>query len=182
MNVQKLFPTDLYKGKTVFVTGGGSGINLGIANNFAALGANLAICGRTQEKLDHAASGLRPLNSHAKGKVLPVAADVRHPAMLEAAFARTKDELGAIDVLVAGAAGDFLCPAEELSPNGFRTVVEIDLLGAFNASRLAFEQLKQTRGCIIYVSAHAATVPQGYQVHVGAAKAGIEIMLKDLAL
>jgi NAD(P)-dependent dehydrogenase (short-subunit alcohol dehydrogenase family) len=182
MNVQRLFPTHLFKDKTVFVTGGGSGINLGIASNFAALGANLAICGRTEEKLDQAAVELRALNDHAEGKVLPIAADVRNPAMLEAAFARTKDELGAMDVLVAGAAGNFLCPAEELSPNGFRTVVEIDLLGAFNASRLAFEQLRETKGCLIYVSAHAATVPQGYQVHVAAAKAGIDIMMKDLAL
>ncbi len=182
MDVQKLFPTDLFKGKTVFVTGGGSGINLGIANNFAALGANLAICGRTQDKLDQAAVGLRALNGDAGGKVLAVAADVRDPAMLGSAFARTKDELGAIEVLVAGAAGNFLCPAEEMSPNGFRTVIEIDLLGAFHASRLAFEQLKETRGCLIFVSAHAASVPQAYQVHAGAAKAGIEIMMKDLAV
>ncbi len=182
MIVQQFLPTDLFKAKTVFVTGGGSGINLGVASNFAALGANIAICGRTQERLDKAATELRAMNKHAGGKVLPVAADVRDPAALTTAFERTRDEVGLIDVLIAGAAGNFICPAEELSPNGFRTVIEIDLLGAFHASRLAFSQLKETRGCLIYVSAWQATVPQAYQAHVGAAKAGIDIMMKDLAL
>ncbi len=182
MIIDQYLPADLYKGKTVFVTGGGSGINLGVACNFAALGANVAICGRTQEKLDAAATQLRALNEHARGKVLPVAADVRDAAALEAAFARTQSEVGTIDVLVAGAAGNFLCPAEDLSPNGFRTVIEIDLLGAFHASRFAFEQLKQTQGCLIYISAPQATVPQAYQAHVGAAKAGIDIMMKNLAI
>ncbi len=182
MIVQQFLPPDLFKNRTVFVTGGGSGINLGVASNFAALGAHIAICGRTQDKLDQAATGLRALNKHASGKVLPVAADVRDPGALETAFARTRDELGRIDVLVAGAAGNFLCRAEELSPNGFRVVIEIDLLGAFHASRLAFPQLKETRGCLIYVSAWQATVPQALQAHVGAAKAGIDMMMKNLAI
>jgi NAD(P)-dependent dehydrogenase (short-subunit alcohol dehydrogenase family) len=180
--VQQLFPADLFRGKTVFVTGGGSGINLGVASNFAALGAHLAICGRSKERLDQAASQLRALNRHVDGKVLPVAADVRDPAALGAAFERTEAELGPMDVLVAGAAGNFICPAEELSPNGFRTVIEIDLLGAFHASRLGFEQLKKTRGSLIYISAPQASVPQVYQAHVGAAKAGIDIMMKNLAI
>jgi NAD(P)-dependent dehydrogenase (short-subunit alcohol dehydrogenase family) len=182
MIVQEHLPKTLFAGKTVFVTGGGSGINLGVARNFAALGAHLAICGRTQDKLDTAAQELRELNAHAGGKVLPVVADVRDYAALEAAMARTQAEIGKIDVLVAGAAGNFLCPAEQLSPNGFKTVIEIDLQGAFHASRAAFEQLKSTRGSLIYISAGQAWVPQAYQVHVGAAKAGIDIMMKNLAL
>lgn len=87
-----------------------------------------------------------------------------------------------MDVLVAGAAGNFPVPAEKLSPNGFRTVIEIDLLGAFHASRAAFEQLKETRGTILFISAGMAFVPHAYQVHVGAAKAGIDMMMKNLAL
>jgi NAD(P)-dependent dehydrogenase (short-subunit alcohol dehydrogenase family) len=180
--IQEQFPNRLFAGKTVFVTGGGSGINLGVARNFAALGAHLAICGRTQEKLDAAAGELRELSGHAGGKVLAVAADVRDYAALEAALARTKEELGPVDVMVAGAAGNFICPAEQLSPNGFRTVVEIDLLGAFHASRAVFEQLKATRGSLIYITAPQAWVPQAYQAHVGAAKAGIDMMMKNLAL
>jgi NAD(P)-dependent dehydrogenase (short-subunit alcohol dehydrogenase family) len=182
MIVQQFLSQHLFKGKTVFVTGGGGGINLGVASNFAVLGAHLAICGRTLDKLETAAAGLRQLNAHADGKVLPVVADVRDPAALEAAFTRTLAEVGAIDVLVAGAAGNFVCPAEDLSPNGFRTVVEIDLLGAFHASRLAFEQLKQTSGCLIYISAPQSSMPMAYQVHVGAAKAGIDNLMKNLAV
>jgi NAD(P)-dependent dehydrogenase (short-subunit alcohol dehydrogenase family) len=182
MLVKEALPTTLFKDRTVFVTGGGSGINLGIARNFAALGAHLAICGRTQAKLDLAAVELASLNAHVGGKVLPVAADVRDPAALDAAFARTLNEIGPIDVLVIGAAGNFLCPTEELSPNGFKSVIDIDLLGAFHAARGAFAQLKATRGCIIFVSAGQAFVPQAYQAHVGAAKAGSDNLMKNLAL
>jgi NAD(P)-dependent dehydrogenase (short-subunit alcohol dehydrogenase family) len=182
MLVTEYLATDLFQGKTVFVTGGGSGINLGVARNFAALGAHVAICGRTQDKLDHAVGELSTLNARAGGKTLAVAADVRDPAALAAAFARTQSELGPIDILVAGAAGNFLCPAEALSPNGFKTVIDIDLLGAFHAAREAFEQLKATRGCIIFISAGQAFAPHAYQVHVGAAKAGIDNMMKNLAL
>jgi len=178
MLITQYFAKDLYQGKTVFVTGGGSGINLGVAKNFAALGADVAICGRTQDKLDAAAEELRVLGAN----VCPVAADVRDAAALEAAFARSRAELGPMNVLVCGAAGNFLVPAEKLSPNGFKTVIDIDLLGSFNASRAAFEQLKETKGTIIYISAGMAYMPHAYQVHVGAAKAGIDMMMKNLAI
>jgi NAD(P)-dependent dehydrogenase (short-subunit alcohol dehydrogenase family) len=176
--VTRYFANDLYKGKTVFVTGGGSGINLGVAKNFAALGANIAICGRTQEKLDAAAALLR----HLGAKVCAVAADVRDMEALDAAFARSGAELGPMHVLVCGAAGNFLVPAEKLSANGFKTVIDIDLLGSFNASRAAFEQLKETKGTLLYISAGMAYMPHAFQVHVGAAKAGIDMMMKNLAL
>jgi NAD(P)-dependent dehydrogenase (short-subunit alcohol dehydrogenase family) len=182
MIVSDYLAKDLFQGKTVFVTGGGSGINLGVARNFAALGAHVAICGRTEAKLDLAAAELATLNARIGGKVLALVADVRDPAALAAAFARTQSELGPIDVLIAGAAGNFLCPAEALSPNGFKTVIDIDLLGAFHAAREAFEQLKATHGCIIFISAGQAFVPHAYQVHVGAAKAGIDNMMRNLAL
>jgi NAD(P)-dependent dehydrogenase (short-subunit alcohol dehydrogenase family) len=182
MIVQDYLPRTLFGGKTVFVTGGGSGINLGIARGFAALGAHLALCGRTPSKLDAAAEELRSLNAHAQGKVLAVCADVRDYAGLEAAFGRTRAEIGPIDVLIAGAAGNFLCPAESLSPNGFKAVVDIDLVGAFHAARGAFDQLRATRGCIIFISAGQAFVPQAYQAHAGAAKAGIDNLMKNLAL
>ncbi len=141
MLAQRLLPRELFKGKTVFVTGGGSGINLGVAKNFAALGARVAICGRTQAKLDAAADELRALGA----QVCAVAADVREIAALDAALERSREELGPVDVLVCGAAGNFLVPAERLSANGFKTVIDIDLLGAFNSARAAFEQLRRTR-------------------------------------
>jgi NAD(P)-dependent dehydrogenase (short-subunit alcohol dehydrogenase family) len=83
---------------------------------------------------------------------------------------------------VCGAAGNFVVPAERLSPNGFKSVIDIDLLGSFNASRAAFEQLQATKGTIIYISAGAAYMPHAFQVHVGAAKAGIDMMMKNLAI
>ena len=178
MLVQHLFAPELFKGRTVFVTGGGSGINLGVAKNFAPLGAQLAICGRTQSRLDAAAIELRALGA----KVCAVAADVRDIGALDAAFARSEAELGAMDVLVCGAAGNFLAPAEKLSANGFRSVVEINLIGSFNAARAGFEQLRRTRGSLIFISAGMAFMPHAFQVHAGAAKAGIDMMMKNLAL
>jgi NAD(P)-dependent dehydrogenase (short-subunit alcohol dehydrogenase family) len=178
MLVTDCFVKDLFKGRTVFVTGGGSGINLGVARNFAALGANVAICGRTQERLDAAAVELQAYGV----KVCAVAADVRDYSALESAFARSQAELGPMDVLVCGAAGNFLAPAERLSANGFKTVVEIDLIGSFNASRAAFEQLRETKGTILFISAGMALTPHAYQVHVGAAKTGIDMMMKNLAI
>lgn len=178
MIVQDLLPRDLFRGRTVFITGGGSGINLGVAKNFAALGAKLAICGRTQDKLDAAAAQLRALGT----QVCPVAADVRDAAAMEAALARAREELGPVSVLVCGAAGNFLAPAEKLSSNGFKTVIDIDLLGSFNAARAGFEQLRETRGSLIFISAGMAYMPHAFQAHVGAAKAGIDMLMKNLAI
>jgi NAD(P)-dependent dehydrogenase (short-subunit alcohol dehydrogenase family) len=173
-----ILPNDLFAGKTVFVTGGGSGINLGIARTFASLGANIGICGRSQERLDTAATGLRELGA----KVSATSADVRVPEQLQAAMNASRDTIGDIDVLVCGAAGNFLVQGENLSFNGFKTVIDIDLVGSFNASRIAFEQLKRTRGSIIFITAPMAHLPHAYQAHVGPAKAGVEMLMKNLAL
>jgi NAD(P)-dependent dehydrogenase (short-subunit alcohol dehydrogenase family) len=178
MKITDYFSKDLFVGKTVFVTGGGSGINLGVAKNFAALGANVAICGRTRERLDVAGRELEAIGA----KVFTKVADVREPVALQAAVDETRQALGPIDVLVCGAAGNFLCRAEDLSPNGFKTVIDIDLLGSFHAARASLAQLKETRGTILFISAGMAYMPYAFQVHAGAAKAGIENLMKNLAL
>src|SRR5713226_10659215 len=121
-----VLPHDLFSGKTVFVTGGGSGINLGIARAFAGLGANIGICGRSQERLDAAAAGLCELGA----KVSATSADVRVPEQLESAMNVSRDALGEIDILVCGAAGNFLVQGETLSFNRFKTVTDIDRAGA----------------------------------------------------
>ena len=175
---QGILPRDLFAGKTVFVTGGGSGINLGIARTFAGLGADIGICGRSQERLDAAAVGLRELGV----KVSATSADVRIPDQLQSAMNASRDALGDIDVLICGAAGNFLVKGENLSFNGFKTVIDIDLVGSFNASRVAFDQLKRTRGSILFVTAPMAMMPHAHQAHVGPAKAGVEMLMKNLAL
>lgn len=174
----RVFAPELFDGKTVFVTGGGSGINLGIGKCFARLGADIGICGRKQDKLDAAADELRELGA----EVVAQAADVRDMDALAAAMTATRDKLGPIDVLVAGAAGNFPAPAETLSMNGFKSVMDIDLLGSFNAARAGFEQLKETRGCLIFISAGQSFTPYAMQAHVGAAKAGIDNLMRNLAL
>jgi len=171
-------PDDLFDGIVVFITGGGSGINLGIAKAFATLGADVAICGRSADRLDAAAAELEDLGA----QVVAVPADVRdYDAMVHAAEV-TRDELGPISVLVCGAAGNFPCRAENLSANGFKAVVDIDLLGSFNASRACFEQLAETRGSIVFISAGQSFTAYPAQAHVGAAKAGIDQLMRNLAL
>ena len=178
MKINELLTAEMFRGKTVFITGGGSGINLGIARNFAMLGANITICSRDMAKLERAAVELRALGA----KVCTASADVRDPAAVAAAFAKSQEENGPADVVVSGAAGNFIVEAEKLSPNGFKTVVEIDLMGSFHVARAAFEQLKQTKGVIIFISAGLAWLPYSHQLHAAAAKAGIDNMMKNLAL
>jgi len=178
MKILEVLTSNLFRGQTVFITGGGSGINLGIARNFAALGANLTICSRDIEKLEKAADELRAIGA----KVLPVSADVRDAQAVASALARSEAELGPANVVISGAAGNFTCEAEKLSPNGFKTVVDIDLMGSFNLARMAFEQLKKTRGSLIFISAGLAWLPYSHQAHAAAAKAGIDALMKNLAL
>lgn len=178
MTITDIFSASLFMGKHVFITGGGSGINLGIAKNFAAVGANVSICGRSQERLDGAATELRALGA----KVYAQSADVRDYAALETAMSGARDAFGPITTLVCGAAGNFPAPAEKISPNGFKAVIDIDLIGSFHAARAAFEQLKASRGSIVFISAGQAFQPYPFQAHVGAAKAGVDMLMKDLAV
>ena len=178
MSIRDVLPSDLFTGTVVFVTGGGSGINLGIARSFAALGADVAICGRTQERLDQARDELEKMGA----SVFARTADVRDADALRDVCAAARDALGPIGVLVCGAAGNFPCPAERLSPNGFKAVIDIDLLGSFNACHAAFEQLRERRGSILFISAGQAFTPYAAQSHVGAAKSGVDNLMRNLAL
>ena len=176
--ISRYFAPDLFRGRTVFVTGGAGTINAGIARGFAALGARVALAGRTMARLEDAAAEIRALGAEA----LALQADVQQIETLEAALATTERTLGKIDVLICGAAANFPAPAEQMSAEGFRKVISVDLLGSFNASRAAFTQLKATRGNIVFVSATNAIMPFAFQSHVGAAKAGIDSLMRGLAL
>jgi NAD(P)-dependent dehydrogenase (short-subunit alcohol dehydrogenase family) len=164
--------------KAAFITGGGSGINFGIARHMAMAGARLALCGRTQERLDAAAETLRALGA----QVVTLAADVRDGERMEQSFAAAEQAIGPADIVVCGAAGNFMCDAEDLSFNGFKTVVDIDLLGSFNTAKAGFRQLAGTRGSLLFISAGQSMMPYQGQVHAGAAKAGVDNMMRTLAL
>ncbi|HTK68129.1 MAG TPA: SDR family oxidoreductase [Pseudonocardia sp.] len=178
MNLRDYLAPDLLAGRSVFVTGGGSGINLNIARSFAAVGANVSICGRTEARLKEAAAELERCGA----RVCTAVADVRRADEVAAALERSYEAFGPVSTLVCGAAGNFLAPAESISSNGFKTVLEIDLLGSFHAAHAAFEQLRQSRGSILFVSAGQSEQPFIAQAHVGAAKAGVDSLMRHLAL
>ncbi|HLL27745.1 MAG TPA: SDR family oxidoreductase [Xanthobacteraceae bacterium] len=167
-----------FTGRHVFVSGGTSGINLGIAEAFAAHGANVAVMSRSQEKVDAAVAALKRTGAKAAGRT----ADVRDPAAVAAALAAALGEFGEIDVLVSGAAGNFPAAALGMSPNGFKAVVDIDLLGSFNVLRSAHHLLKKPGASIINVSAPQAMHAQAMQAHVCAAKAGVDMLTRVLAI
>src|SRR3989442_14183854 len=116
------------------------------------------------------------------GEAFAVAADVRKPEEVERAIAAIVERFGRVHIVVNGAAGNFLCAAEELSPNGFGTVVDIDLKGTFNVCRAAFEELKKNHGQILNISATLHYLGTPMQLHVSAAKAGVDALTKNLAV
>jgi NAD(P)-dependent dehydrogenase (short-subunit alcohol dehydrogenase family) len=174
----EVFGTGILSGKVALITGGGSGINLGIAQRFAEQGASVALIGRTKEKLDSAAAGIDPSGERAAG----FAADVRDYEALASAIAAARGKFGEIDIVVCGAAGNFPAPALGMSANGFKSVVDIDLLGTFNTCRAAFEHLRKPGASIVNISATQAFVAMEMQSHVCAAKAGVDMITKTLAL
>jgi NAD(P)-dependent dehydrogenase (short-subunit alcohol dehydrogenase family) len=174
----EVFWQALLAGKNAIVTGGGSGINFAIARRFAESGAKVALIGRTKEKLDSAAAEIRIAGGVASGHP----ADVRDYDALSAAIKSARDTHGEIDLVVCGAAGNFPAPALGMSANGFKAVIDIDLLGTFNTCRAVFEHLKRPGASIINISATQAFTPMPMQAHVCAAKAGVDMLTKCLAI
>lgn len=166
------------RGKNAVVTGGGSGINLAIAKRLACAGVKVALVGRTPEKLEAAAAEIR----QAGGAATAHPADVRDYQAIAGALAAAKQAHGPIDIVVCGAAGNFPAPVLGMSANGFKSVVDIDLLGTFNSCRAAFEHLRRPGASIINISATQAFKPVEMQAHVCAAKAGVDMLTKCLAL
>ncbi len=176
--MNQVFNTDILQGKVAFVTGGGTGITGGVARAFAEHGAKLAIASRKEENL----AAMKKIVREGGGECLTVAADVRDFEAVQAAIAKTVEHYGKIDIVVNGAAGNFLCAADQLSPNGFGTVVDIDTKGTFNVCRAAFEELQKSKGQILNISATLHYLATPMQIHVSAAKAGVDAITRNLSV
>ena len=175
-----MFRDGALTGHVALITGGGTGICRGIAAAYARLGADVCIVSRKQEVLDVTA---RELSAATGRTILGVAADVRDPDAIARAMQATVERFGKLDTLVNGAAGNFLAPAAALSPNGFRTVIDIDLNGTFFAARAAFEHLQKSgAGLILNISATLHYHGTPLQVHASAAKAGVDAVTRNLAV
>lgn len=173
-----IFRDKILSGQVALVTGGGSGIGAGIARRFAAQGARLGLMGRRADKLE---AMIRQIEE-AGGEAIALPADVRDFDAVAAAIGQLVERFGRLDIVVNSAAGNFLAPAAGLSSNGFKAVIDIDLVGTFNASRAAFEHLAKQGGSVVSITATQAWVPTPLQCHAGAAKAGIAKLTQDLAL
>jgi len=174
----KIFADKILSGRVALITGGGTGITGGVARALAEAGTSVALVSR---KLEHLQPAAEAINANG-GEAMAVAADVRESDAVAAAIAATIDRFGKLDIVINGAAGNFLCAAEELSPNGFGTVVDIDLKGTFNVCRAAFAELKKNRGQILNISATLHYLGTPMQLHVSAAKAGVDALTRNLAV
>ena len=169
------FKDGLFAGRSVFVAGGTSGINLGIAQRFAALGAKVGVVGRNPEKAANAAASIG-------NGAIGLSADVRDYAAIRAAMEQVAAAHGAFDVVVSGAAGNFLAPALGMSANAFRTVVDIDLNGTFNVFCGSHDLLNKPGASLIAITAGQAVNAAPLQAHACAAKAGINQLVRVLAM
>jgi peroxisomal 2,4-dienoyl-CoA reductase len=174
-----VFRDGLFNGQVALITGGGTGIGFGIAELFAALGAHVVLASR---KPDHLVPAVDRL-SEAGGQASAVEVDVRDPERVRQMFAEVRARHGRIDVLVNNAAGNFYAPSETLSPNAWRSVIEIDLFGTFYCSQAAMPIMReQGGGRIVNISMtlHYRGWPQ--MAHATAAKAGVDALTRTLAL
>ena len=166
------FKDGLLNGKVAFVAGGTSGINLGIATRMAEL---VAVAGRDPEKAQRAAAGI----GHG---AVGYSTDVRDYAATRAVMEQIVSAWGPMDIVVSGAAGNFLAPAAGLSANGFKTVVDIDLLGTFNVFRGCYDLIQKPGASLIAITAGQAVNPTMLQIHACAAKAGINQVIRVMAM
>ena len=174
-----MFETGLLKGKSIIITGGGTGLGKSMATRFAELGADLVITSRRQNVIDETAEELRQQG----GQVLAVPCDVRDPDQVQHMVDETVKTFGKIDILLNNAAGNFISPTENLSPNAFKTVVDIVLNGTFFCTQAAGKVMRENKGGVILniVTTYSWT-GSGYVVPSACAKAGVLAMTRSLAV
>ncbi len=170
-----VFAPDLLENRHAFVTGGSSGIGLRIAQRFVEFGARVSIAGRSQQKLDDSVAAMGQA-SHG----YPL--DVRNYEAVDQAVSAAGARFGLIDILVSGAAGNFPAPILGMSSNGFKAVMDIDVLGTFNTCRAAYQHLRKPGASVINISAGQAFRAMPMQSHVCAAKAGVDMLTRTMAL
>ncbi len=180
---QQIFRPGLFADQVALVTGGGSGIGLATALEFARLGARVAICGRTADKLEAARAELAAVAPGGADGVHAAVCDIREIDDVGRTVAAIVERFGAIDVLVNNAGGQFPSPAQHISANGFAAVVKNNLLGTWNVTREVATRtmIPRQRGRIVNV---IANIYRGFpgMVHTGAARAGVENMTMSLAV
>ena len=179
--VKSMFQSDLLKGKTIFLTGGGTGLGKSMAKRFLELQANVVIASRKLDKLEATA---QELQSETGGQVLPLALDVREYRAVESALKSAIEHFGSVDILLNNAAGNFVSPTEALSPKAFDVIVDIVLRGSYNTT-LAFGKhwisQKQAARVLNIVTTYAST-GSGYVVPSAIAKSGVQTLTRSLAV
>jgi len=174
-----VFATDLFKGKTALVTGGGRGIGRAIALAFARLGANVVIASRKPENLDPTAAEITALGA----QCLAVPTNIRETDQVDALVAQSLERFGAIDCLVNNAGGQFPARPSDISDNGWRAVVDLNLNGTWNmCSRVGPHMLQRRAGAVVNI-VHIYSFDRGSPAfaHSGAARAGVVNLTKSLA-
>lgn len=176
-----MFRDDLLKDQTIIVTGGGSGLGKSMATRYAELGANVVIASRNLDKIESAAEEMR---SATNGTVFPVQVDVRSHEACEAMVAKTVDKFGAVHGLLNNAAGNFLCPSEDLTVGGYEAVVGIVMTGSFNATQTVGRQMiaQGGGGSILSILTTYVFTGSSFVLPSAMAKAGVLAMTKSLAV
>jgi len=171
---------DILRGKTAWITGGGTGLGRAMALRFAALGAAVAVSGRRLEPLDGVVAEI----VGSGGRAASAPCDVRDASQVDTALARVRETLGIPDILVNNAAGNFLCPSEELTPNGFASVVAIVLHGTFHCTRAVGRLwIEEKRGgAILSIATTYAATGSGFVLPSACAKAGVVALTRSLAV
>ncbi|MGW0659031.1 SDR family oxidoreductase [Streptodolium elevatio] len=173
------FREDLLADRVALVTGGATGLGLEIARTLGRHGAKVAICSRKEDNLRPAVKELLSQGIDARYGVC----DVRDMTQVQRVVAETLDAYGRLDIVVNNAAGNFPAPLTGLSPNGFKAVVDIDLLGTFNVSRACYDAyLADHGGTIVNISATIQYTGMAMQAHVASAKAGVDALSRTCAI
>lgn len=173
------FRADLMRGRVALVTGGATGLGLQVARVLGGHGARVAICSRKEANLQAAVAQLRGAGIEASYGVC----DVRRYDEVTAVVEEVVRTCGRLDVVVNNAAGNFPVPISDLTPNGFKAVVDIDLLGTFNVSKAAYEcWLREHGGAVVNISAATQYRGMALQAHVVSAKAGIDALTRTCAI